>query len=569
MLHQKRWKYLAPDSSIEEIKNTLKISDTIALLLANRGLKTLESAEKFLKPSLANLASPQQIPQLEKGAELLVEIIKNKEKIVIYGDYDVDGITATALLVSALKELGGNVSYYIPHRYHEGYSLNKEAIDKLATGKTKWMLTVDCGISNFSEIEYARSVGLKVIVTDHHNPPERLPEAEALINPKLGPKDTPYYLLAGVGVAFKLAQCLYVKCGREQNAAEKFLALTALGTVADMVPLLGENRIITFFGLQKLNQEPPAGIQILKKNSSLKGNITTRSIGFILGPRINAAGRLEDAGIAVDLLLAESLEEAKPLAAKLNHLNRKRQEIGSNIYDDTHKFLENNPALLKKKALILSSPDWHPGVTGIVASQLVRKHCRPAVLISIEGETARGSIRSPEGVNIFEALTKCQDLFLNYGGHPEAAGFELLSKNIPEFTSRYIGLLDKTITQEMLIPELKIDLKLNSQDISLNLVSELNALAPFGKGNSLPIFSTDSLELLEFRPVGDGSHLKVTLRNGKNIFDGIGFGLGEYSKVLAENQGALELAFSLEQNEWNGRKKAQLFLHDLKIKGVK
>ncbi|MBU0579885.1 MAG: single-stranded-DNA-specific exonuclease RecJ, partial [Candidatus Margulisbacteria bacterium] len=400
----------------------------------------------------------------------------------------------------------------------------------------------------------------------HHNPPEILPEAEALINPKLGSKDTPFYSLSGVGVAFKLAQALYQKLNNNSALAQKYLDLVAMGTVADVVPLIGENRILTYFGLKKLSKSNWPGVELLKSLSGIKKEINTRSIGYILGPRINAAGRIEDAGIAVDLLLAKSEKQAKPLADKLNHLNYKRREIGAQIFDDTLNQIQENKDILNNKVIILSSDKWHPGVTGIVASQLVRKYNRPTVLITLEGDTARGSIRSPDGIGIFDALRQCQDLFINYGGHQEAAGFEIDATKVTEFQKRYTSLLNTSVTEEMLIPEIKIDLELPSDQISIELVQELNCLAPFGQGNSLPIFSNNSLEVLDFRQVGDGTHLKLTLKNGKKYFDGIGFGLGEYAKLLDSSEGPWEFAFSLGVNEWNGQQKTELTLYDIRPK---
>jgi single-stranded-DNA-specific exonuclease len=562
---EKTWRIKTPAVNSKPVfPAALNISTTVSTLLTNRGIDTFGSAEKFLNPDLRDLSAPALLPGIPEAVSALFEVINNKERICVYGDYDVDGVTATALLVNTLRELGADVSYYIPHRYHEGYSLNKEAIDELAKKGVAWMITVDCGISDAVEIAYAEEKSIKVIVTDHHNPPEALPKAHVIVDPKCGPADTPYYYLAGVGVAFKLAQALYQEAGKDFAAVEKYLDLVTLGTVADMVPLVGENRILTFFGLQRLAKTVWPGIAMLKKTAGLKENVSTRSIGYALGPRINASGRLEKAEIAVELLLSPSQDAARPFAAQLDTLNKKRQEISARILAEAEQMIKDDPALIENKVAILVSDKWHPGVTGIAASQLVRAYNRPMVLISLEGTSARGSIRSPDDIDIFEGLRSCADLFINYGGHQEAAGFEIRTENIPQFRERYTRFLNGSIDDAMLIPEIKIDLPLPGDQISTELVTDLQRLAPFGQGNEAPVFFSDSLQLVDFRQVGDGSHLKCTFSSGEKTFDGIGFGLGEYAKILSAQPGPIDVAFSLEFNEWNGAKKPQLSLLGIK-----
>ncbi len=566
---EKKWQIRSGNHAVSpSFDERLGLSDTVQSLLALRGITSTEHAEKFLNPSMAELSDPRTIPGIAEAVSALSEAVRHKEKICIYGDYDVDGVTATAVLVSTLRELGADVRYYIPHRYHEGYSLNTEAIDALAREGVSWMVTVDCGISDPHEINYAEQKGIKTIVTDHHNSPDTLPNAHAIIDPKCGRTGTAYYFLAGVGVAFKFAQALYLSFGHELSETEKYLDLVTLGTVADMVPLIGENRTLVHFGLKRLAQTVWPGIAALKRTAGLKQNkhVSTRSIGFMLAPRINAAGRLEKAEIAVELLLAKSQEEAAPYAAQLDVLNKKRQEVSNKIFEDAKALIEAAPDMLNDKVIVLCKDGWNPGVTGIAASQLVRAYNRPIVLISIEGENARGSIRSPESVDIFAALKECGDLFINFGGHQEAAGFEIPARNIEVFKTRYIGTMNRTVDPQALSPQLSIDMALPGEHINTSFVHELERLAPFGQGNSVPVFCSSALDLLDFRQVGDGSHLKCTFAYGNETFDSIGFGLGKYAKILSVRTGKkLELAFTLEFNEWNGEKRPQLSLIDMRF----
>jgi len=564
---EKKWQIRSNNAEVSpSFDERLALSDDLKALLALRGITSTEHAQKFLNPSMAELSDARTIPGIPEAVSALSEAVRNKEKICIYGDYDVDGVTATVVLVSTLRELGADVRYYIPHRYHEGYSLNTDAIDALARDGVSWMVTVDCGISDPHEINYAEQKGMKTIVTDHHNSPETLPNAHAIIDPKCGPVETPYYFLAGVGVAFKFAQALYLSFGHELAETEKYLDLVTLGTVADMVPLVGENRALVSFGLKRLAQTVWPGIASLKKTAGLKQNkhVSTRSIGFMLAPRINAAGRLEKAELAVELLLSRTQEEAAPYAAQLDVLNKKRQEVSNKIFEDAKALIDAAPGMLANKVIILSKDGWNPGVTGIAASQLVRAYNRPVVLVSVEGESARGSIRSPESIDIYKGLQSCGDLFINYGGHQEAAGFEIAVSKLAEFRERYIAFMNAAVDEARLSPVLRIDMPIHGSHISTSFVHELERLAPYGQGNSVPVFCSDSLDLLDFRQVGDGSHLKCTFAYGNETFDSIGFGLGKYAKILSEHTGKrLELAFTLEFNDWNGEKRPQLSLIDM------
>ncbi|GBR76178.1 putative phosphoesterase DHH family [Candidatus Termititenax persephonae] len=515
---------------------------------------------------LKNLSPLELIPNIIEAAEFLQQNLD--KKITIYGDYDVDGITGTTLLYSALQKLGARkLDYYIPHRFFEGYGLNKNAVRKIKDSGTEIILTVDCGISNYAEIKYAKELGLHVLVTDHHIPPVVLPPADFLVNPKLNNQPFLGRNIAGVAVAFKLVEQLFRLCGHAPySQTSHYLDLVMLGTIADIVPLLAENRLLTIHGLQELNKRKRVSLRALIDTAGLQEKeLTSRDIGFALAPRINAAGRLGASDLAVALLLETDYHRAKQIALELNKQNSERQEIGNKINEQITATIEGMPGRAAEKVFILSAADWHPGIIGIVAAQIVKRYNRPTVLIAVTENGGRGSIRSLEGLDIFEPLKKCSYLLKDFGGHKEAAGFEIETSRIGEFTQAYRQALSESTDEYSYIPKLQIDAVLPKAQITKSLAEELEKLSPFGPGNQQPIFSTTELSIYDFARIGGGKHLKFSLTNEKDVIDGVGFGLGDLYPVIQKNQN-LEIAFNLAINEWQGRKKLQLIIKDLRLR---
>ncbi|OGC24918.1 single-stranded-DNA-specific exonuclease RecJ [candidate division WOR-1 bacterium RIFOXYB2_FULL_42_35] len=560
----KIWQLVKPVPVLaEKLSQSLSVSLIIAQVLLNRGVKTLPEAEVFLKPTLKNLRNPFEIPNIVKAAERVLLAKEKGEKVLIYGDYDVDGVTGTTILVQTLRHLGIEVAYYIPDRYGEGYSLSIEAVKKIADSGVKLIVTVDCGIASVKEVDEANRLGLEVVVTDHHNIPQQLPNAYALVNPKLIPNEQPSKYLSGSGVAFKFAWALLkVAKLKDVEFLTSLLDLAALGTFSDVVPLNEENRVIAVGGLKLINERKRLGIKALAEASSLKDQITENQIYFGLAPRINAAGRIEHASKSVELFLSEDADEVQALAAELNKINTRRQGIGKDIREEVFERLKDQPA--GAKVVVLEGEGWHPGVIGIVASRVVDQLGCPAVLIGINDGVGRGSARSIGGVNIYALLDSCRDLFLDFGGHEGAAGFEVAVDKIPELKKRLQEKAAELISDEDLKARLLIDAELEAKVITMSLAKELSVLGPYGEGNRVPIFVTKGMKIESMRAVGaDGRHLKAKFAKEGNSFDSIGFGLGEKAAELNYNN-MYDIAYRLETNLWNGFESVQLSLVDIK-----
>ena len=564
-MHIKQWKTYPVNLPLQaELAEALSVSPILAHILVNRGLSTVVEAKAFLLPSMQAIhADHDSIPGLLKAAEIVAATIRENKKILVYGDYDVDGITGTTLLVAVINSLGGQASYYIPHRFEDGYGLNKRSIKKAADQGVGLMITIDCGISNVEEVRYANECGMPVIITDHHTPPASLPDALAIVNPKLGNASSFYYHLAGVGVAFKLAEVLLETIGHpDKTELNNYLDLVALGTIADIVPLLGANRILAAIGIQVLNEGKRIGIKMLNKISNFEEAISAKSIAFTLGPRLNAAGRMDYASVAVNLLLTEEEGEALQLATKLNDINEQRRKIGELIKEDAINILENEKRVDQQKVIVLKEQNWHPGIIGIVASQLAKKYSKPTALIAINNGMGRGSIRSIGGIDIYAPLLACQDLLVDFGGHREAAGFEINEESIAAFQRRFEENLSLSVKPEELTPSIHVDADLDASSISPQLLEELDQLSPYGQGNPSPLFSTGQLSAVDHKLVGNGLHIKMTLTDRRRVFEAIGFNLSHCQPLI--KSGPVDVAYHLEMNDWNGRRSLQLNIVDIK-----
>ncbi|MBN2057510.1 MAG: single-stranded-DNA-specific exonuclease RecJ [Candidatus Saganbacteria bacterium] len=561
---QRSWQLFKADASLAQaLAQELNLFPLTAQVLINRGIKDTAHAAMFLKPSLNHLRDPLEIPDAAQAVKRVLEAREKQEKVLVFGDYDVDGVTGTAILIHALASLGIKADHYIPHRYEEGYSLSLDSVRRIAERGTDLIITVDCGVSSLKEIALARSLGIDVIVTDHHNIPDCLPPAHSMVNPKRLAKEHPSCDLSGAGVAFKFAWALLRLSGsRDKQFLASLLDLAALGTISDVVPLTAENRVLAVNGLKLINSRPRPGLKRLIEVSALKGGVNVNHVYFALAPRINAAGRLEHASTSLELLLTDDESKAGQLARELNDINLRRRDIGGDIKDEVLQRLET--CADQQRLCFLSGCDWHPGVIGIVASQIVDRFCRPAVLVGINDGVGRGSARSVEGLDIFALLNECRDLFIDFGGHAGAAGFEIEPGKVAELEQRLNRLAGSRIPEEALKPKLRLDAVLDPAAITLNLIKELEMLAPHGEGNPQPVFMSQELELGGMRCVGkDGRHLKLKLNNGGADLDTIGFGLG-YLEPTLKFATKYDVAYMLEANEWDGFETAQLKLADIR-----
>jgi single-stranded-DNA-specific exonuclease len=532
------------------------ISPSLAQVLVNRGIKDAEAIKEFLKPELNYLHDPYLLPDMQKAVDRLKTAMEKKDKVFIHGDYDVDGLTSTAILVYVLGKLGLETSYHIPNRITEGYGLSSTGIQKAKEWGADLIITVDCGISSEEAVQTAVSINMDVIVTDHHVPPEKLPNALAVIDPHRSDSLYPFKHLAGVGVAFKLAQAVLQALGDRDVRWEDLLDLVALGTVADSVPLTGENRIFVTYGLDQINHTScRIGLQALKEGSGIDRKVRAGLLSYTLIPRINSAGRLSDAGEVVRLFLTEDKEEARRIASILNEQNRKRQKIEAEVLSSALEMIDPERV---DSAIILSSPEWHPGVIGIVASRLVERFHRPVFLFSEKDLSARGSARGVPPIHLYNAIDECADLLTGYGGHRQAAGLSLPLDNLPSFIEKIKHIISRDLPEEDMTQVLEIDATVNFSDINFNLINELSLLEPYGEANREPTFGAKGIEIVNRRVLKD-RHLKMQLKQDSVNVDTIGFSMGG---IMEKIDGApyLDIAFVPCINEWNGTRNIQLNL---------
>jgi single-stranded-DNA-specific exonuclease len=569
-----RWVYNEIESGLCFDHNLENIPCEISEALIKRGVLTEEDLTTYFDSPLNNLHNPFSLLDMDKAVERIYEAIKNDELICVYGDYDVDGVTSTSLLYLFLKEIGAKVTYYIPNRLDEGYGLNDEAIDDVISKKAKLVITVDCGITAVDEIEYATSMGIDVIITDHHQPSDKLPEtATAIINP-IRPGDTyPFKSLAGVGVAFKLVMALryYLKhqgfFSKKLPNIKKYLDLVTLGTIADVVPLIGENRVFVKHGLQLLSERKVRiGINELMKFANLNHpQINTTHVGFMIAPRINAVGRMGCSDRGVRLLITEDVNEARRLAEEFNQENKYRQDIEKTILKESFEKIEKNKLHEKYKGIVLYSPDWHPGVIGIVASRVVEKYCRPTIVISYEGGVGKGSARSISAFHLYDGLKSISDLLIGFGGHKYAAGIKVDPDNLKLLQKSFHRIIDEQLEDSDFIPEIKIDAYLEANSITPELLEWLNRMRPFGAGNTEPVFCMKSVKKIDqFYFIGkDKAHLKGIVEKDGIRFDIIGYNMKVYKDYVSEAE-LFDILFVPEYNTWMGGKTIQLKLKDIR-----
>ncbi|WP_130806774.1 single-stranded-DNA-specific exonuclease RecJ [Senegalia massiliensis] len=550
---------------IEKASQEMDISFLTSKILFNRGLKNKDEIIKFLNPKYNDFYDPFLLNDMKKATERILSAIEKDESIWIFGDYDVDGVTSTSLLVNFFSSVGIDVRYYIPNRHTEGYGLNKSAIEYIKEQKGDLIITVDCGITSIEEANFADSIGIDMIITDHHTPSENLPEAIAVINPNRRDSNYPFKKLAGVGVAFKLVQAISMEFRIEVDIS--LLPIVAIGTVADIVDLMDENRLIVKKGLELIKESSNIGIQSLIEVTGLRDkDITSGHIGFIIGPRINAAGRMDSANIGVELFTTNDPDLALDIAKRLDEENKKRQLVERDILEQAEKIIVDNN-MENDNVIVLSSKGWHAGVIGIVSSRITEKYHRPSVLISIDDEgIGKASARSIEPLNIYNALKQCDDLFLGFGGHSQAAGLSIQSENINTFRNNINEIVGNMLDDEDFVKEITVDAIIEAEDISINTVKELETLAPFGMGNSSPVFLFEDAIARDIRAVGkDKTHLKLSLLYKDIDIDSIGFNFG-YLISDIENTDILNIIGTLDINEYMNKKKVQIMIRDIIFK---
>ncbi|HHU69321.1 MAG TPA: single-stranded-DNA-specific exonuclease RecJ, partial [Thermoanaerobacterales bacterium] len=563
-----KWKFKDYQKNCELetlLYNELGLPRILIRLLIDRGIKSVEEAKIFLNPKLDYLHDPFLMKDMDKAVDRINKALKDKEKIMIFGDYDVDGITATALLIKVFKLWGKDLLYYLPNRIEEGYGLNKKGINYAHAEGVSLIITVDCGISSFEEIDYAKTLGIDIIITDHHEPHEITPEAYGILNPKQKNCLYPYKELAGVGVAFKLC-CGIVYNKKSNNNLFSFLDLVTIGTIADIVPLTGENRILVTHGLQLLNKTKNPGIIALKEVCDLSNSdINVGNISFMLAPRINATGRVGNPDLGVELLTCSSNEKAQELAICLDKLNKERQTIELAILEQSREIISKNIDLSKEKVIILASENWHPGVIGIVASKITEEYSRPSILISIEENVCKGSGRSIPSFDLFQAVKECEEYLVKYGGHEQAMGLTINRDKIQDFRIALNRIADKRLSAEELQPSIRIDTNINPEDISLELIENLDKMKPYGVGNPTPVFVSNHLKIDNYQWVGKSKeHIKLTLEYNNKLFPAIGFNFYHYKDIIKEKE-RVNIAYSIDTNEWNGNTYIDLFIKDIKF----
>ncbi len=569
-----RWTFtpLPRESSVQQLTKELGIHQTIARLLSLRGVDTFEQARSYFRADLTHLHDPYLMKDMDKAASRLADTIRHGEKVVVYGDYDVDGTTATSIVYTFLKNFGGDVQYYIPHRFKEGYGISQEGIDFAVNASARLIVSVDCGITAQEEAEYARKNGIDLVICDHHTVGDTIPDAFAVLDPKRPDCNYPFDGLSGAGVAFKLVQAALHELGLPPAKAYSYLDLVAISIASDIVPLTGENRILMRAGLKSLNKAPRPGVLALLDEIGLKpGAINTTQIVFSIGPRINAAGRMGDARTAVELMIADNYEAAKSYAKELEGINVKRRLIDSNTMKNAMAMLDEYFDPGKYSSLVLHDPDWHLGVIGIVASRLVDKYCRPTIMLSSIDGQLKGSARSIKGFNIYEALKECEDLLVQFGGHEYAAGLTLNEEDLDAFRERFNQLAIQKLSEEDLVPELEIDSELDLSDVDIRFWKILRQFEPYGPLNLPPVFVSHGLRVIGSPTIVGNGHLKLRVaQNGSQPFDAIGFNMHEFLPMLRNaNNGTLSMVYVIEENSWNNRTTLQLRLKDIRNKNGK
>lgn len=557
----KKWEVCqTEEEKVEKLVKEHQISYLLASILVSRGITTKKEVELFLNPTRNDFHDPFLMPDMKKAVNRMIKAIENKEKVIIYGDYDVDGITSITVLKQFLLERQLEVGTYTPNRLEEGYGLNKPAIEKIAKENYTLMITVDCGISGLEEIEYAKSLGIEVIVTDHHEPGETIPNCIAVVDAKRKDNQYPFNQLAGVGVVFKLIQALCIDLGLEAKEYLKYLDIVCIGTISDIVPLIDENRVIAKLGLQLVAMTKNVGLKILLDSIGYK-NINSTTISFGVAPRINACGRMGAESEALKLFLTNQIQEARDITQRLNQYNLERQETEKKIFEQALEQIQNSKQ--EEPCIVLGHEDWHHGVIGIVASKVTEIYFKPSILICFENGEGKGSGRSIPGFDLHEALMHCSTYLEKFGGHSMAIGISLKKENFEKFKKEFEEYAKNTHIRDI-IPIIKIDEEIELKKINLQMVKDLSLLEPFGEANKLPLFLIRNLKIQAIRSLSEGKHLKLKLAQENFAIEAIGFNMGELTQNYSIGD-KIDVVGSLEINAFNGNEQIQMNLKDMRI----
>lgn len=562
---QKRWNILTDDTlKTEKLRESLKIHPALCRILVERSIETFDKAKDFFRPQLNNLHDPFFMKDMNKAADRILSARNQQEKILIFGDYDVDGTTSVACLFQFLKKDYSNIDFYIPHRYREGYGISKTGIDFAKENGFTLIISLDCGIKSVELIRYAKGLGIDFIVCDHHLPDTELPPAIAILNPKQKDCNYPYKELCGCGVTFKLITALAKKLNRPDEDIFIYLDLVATAIAADIVPMTGENRILAFHGLKKANKNPCYGIKALSELSGLKKELHINNLVFMIAPRVNAAGRMDDARKAVQMFIAENYEEALHYAEMLHSDNTDRKETDASITEEALAIIESNAEWINRKSTVVYQPHWHKGVVGIVASRLIEHYYRPTIVLTQSGEYAAGSARSIPGFNLYEAIHACKEYLLGYGGHFAAAGMTLVPEQIENFRDKFEEIVSSTIDPSLLIPEITIDAEISFRDITWPLYNIICQMEPFGPDNLRPVFISCNVMDTGYSKIVKEEHLRFSLKKDNVTFTGIGFGMADKFSLLQMKK-PVDVVYKIDENEWNGEKSLQLRVLDVRI----
>ena len=556
----KKWEcYEVDNKKVKELVDQYGINELLARILVNKNITNKNDMSIFMNPTRKDFHDPFLMPDMEIAINRLLKAIENNQKIIIYGDYDADGITSTTVLKLFLEERGMDVSTYIPNRLNEGYGLNKGAIKEIYDDGFRLMVTVDCGISGIEEVEYANSLGIEMIITDHHEPAESLPNAIAVVDAKRKDNEYPFNQLAGVGVVFKVIQALSMRLGLDEKEYLKYLDIVCIGTISDIVPLVDENRVIAKLGLKLVAQTRNIGLRALIEIIGFK-NIDSSSVSFGIAPRINACGRMGNEKLALDLFLCKDKNEAKKLAVKLNEYNIERQSIEKQMYDEAVKIIDENEK--DKACIIVGKEGWHHGIIGIVSSKITEMYFKPSILICFEGNEGKGSGRSIPGFDLHEALMNCKQYLKKFGGHAMAVGVTVDKSEFGKFKSE-LEEYAKSCNVDKIVPIINVDSELSLKDINVEAVKSLSLLEPYGEANKMPLFLFRNLKINSIRSLSEGKHLKLSLKDENFMVDAIGFNMGELSeKYLLDDK--VDVVGNLDINSYGGNETVQIVLKDIR-----
>lgn len=562
----KRWKILSADpGTCKSLHESLKINPVLCKILVQRGANTFDKAKKFFRPTMDMLYDPWLMKDMDKAVQRITQAFTYNEKILVFGDYDVDGTSSVACMTKFLRDVykPENIEFYIPHRYREGYGVSKAGIDYAYKENYSLIISLDCGIKSIDLIKYARALGIDFIVCDHHLPDSELPPAVAILNPKQIDCNYPFKDLCGCGVGYKLICALSKSIGLPSDYPEKYLDLVATAIAADIVSMTDENRILVYYGLIKANTNPNPGIKALMYLSGIKTTMLIGNLVFMIAPRVNAAGRMDDARKAVQMFISDNYHQALQYAEMLHSDNDDRREADKLITEEALKLISDNQSWITRKSTVVYQSHWHKGVVGIVASRLIDHYYRPTIVLTQSGEYVAGSARSVAGFNVYEAIHQCKDLLLGYGGHFYAAGMTMPAENVIPFRDRFEEVVSSIITEELLVPEIVIDAEVKLKDLTPSFYNIISQMEPFGPDNVKPVFVVRNVIDTGYSRIVKDLHLKLSITHDNVVFNGIGFNLADKYEQLAGKQ-PVDIVFTLDENEWNGNKSLQLKVIDLK-----